>query len=77
MANINVYSDVNVNIKLSKKEIETLQKAYDILKSVSRELWQSDADETETFGNVDSAKDGIYYFMKNDCGVNVDEKRYW
>ena len=77
MANINVHSDINVNIELSQEEIETLQKAYDILKSVSKELWQNDVDETETFGNVDSAKDGIYYFMKHDVGVNVDEKRYW
>lgn len=74
MANINVHSDVN--IEFSQEEIETLQKAYDILKSVSRELWRNDADETETFCNIDSAKYGIYYFMKNDCGVNVDEKRY-
>ena len=29
MANINVHSDVNVNIELSQEEIETLQKAYD------------------------------------------------
>lgn len=77
MADISVHSDVNVNIELSNEEIETLKKAYEILKEVSRELWQSDADETETFGNVDSAKDGIYYFMKHDVGVNVDEKRYW
>ncbi len=77
MADISVSSDVNVNIELSNEEIETLKKAYEILKEVSGELWQSEADETETFGNVDSAKDGIYYFMKHDCGVNVDEKRYW
>lgn len=77
MANINVHNDVNVNIELSQEEIETLKKAYEILKEVSKELWQNDADETETSCNVDSAKDGIYYFMKYDCGVNVDEKRYW
>lgn len=77
MANISVNTDVNVNIELSNEELETLKKAYEILKDVSGELWQSDAYETETSGNVDSAKDGIYYFMKHNCGVNVDEKRYW
>ena len=77
MAGINVYSEVDVNIELSNEEIETLKKAYGILKEVSEELWQSDADETETFGNIDSAKEGIYYFMKNDCGVNIDEKRWF
>lgn len=77
MANIDVSNDVSVNIELSEEEVDVLRKAYDILKEVSRSLWQSDADETETFGNVSSAQDGIYYFLKYDCNVNVDEKRIW
>ena len=77
MADINVHSNVDVNIKLSQEEIETLKKAYEILKEVSRELWRSDAGETETYTDASSAMDDIYYFMKCDCGVNVDEKRYW
>ena len=77
MADINVHSNVDVNINLSQEEIETLKKAYEILKEVSRELWQGDADETEAYTDAISAMDDIYYFMKRDCGVNVDEKRYW
>lgn len=77
MANVNVSTSCNVSIELTEEEIETLKKAHEVLKNVSRELWQGDADETEAFGNVSNAQDGIYYFLKNDCGINVDSKRVW
>lgn len=75
MADINVSS--NVDIKLSEEEIEILRKAHEVLKEVSNTLWQNDAEDTDAFGYSSEARDGIYYFLKNEIGVNVDEKRIW
>ena len=72
MAEINVSKDVNASVTLSEEEIEVLGKAHAILKKVSRELWQNDAEDTETFSYVSEAQDGLYYFLKKDCNVNVD-----
>lgn len=77
MASVSVSSDVNVNVDLSEEEISVLKKAHGILKELSTELWQDDADETETFSYVSTAQDAIYSFLKQDCGINVDEKRWW
>lgn len=77
MASVSVSTTCNVDIKLTEEEVETLKKAHEVLKKISSELWQDDADETDAFGNVSAAQDGIYYFLKNDCGINVDERRVW
>ena len=77
MASVSVSTTCNVDIELTEEEVETLKKAHEVLKKISTELWQGDADETDTFGNVSEAQDGIYYFLKNDCGINVDERRVW
>ena len=76
MGNIDVYNNVDVTIRLSDEEKDILTKAYKILREISKTLWQEEADETETFCNVSTANDCIYNFMKNDCGVNVDKKRF-
>lgn len=77
MSNINVSNNVEVNIKLSDEEKDILTKAYKILREISKTLWQEEADETDTFCNVSTANDCIYNFMKDDCGLNIDEKRFW
>lgn len=77
MGNIDVYNTVDIAITLSDEEKDILTKAYKILREISNTLWKEDADETETFCNVSTANDCIYNFMKDDCGVNVDEKRFW
>lgn len=73
MANINISR--NTTIKLNDEEIEVLKKAYLILQEIQTELWQNDADETEAFANVLCASDYIYMFMRDDVGINIDEKR--
>ena len=77
MANIDVTNNVDVSISLRDDEKDILTKAYKILREISNTLWKQVADETETFSNVSTASDCIYMFMKNDCGVKVDEKRFW
>ncbi len=72
MASISVSS--NVNIALSEEEVEILRKAHDVLKEVSNTLWQSDADDTDAYEYSSAARYNICYFMKNEIGVNVDEK---
>lgn len=76
MADINVNSYVNIKVKMSQEEIETVKKAYWILKQIAGDLWRNDADETEAYGNVRTACDCIYQFMKSDIGLNIDEKRW-
>lgn len=77
MANINVSNNVNVNVELSEEEIAVLRKAHDILKEVSNTLWQNDAEDADAYGYSREAQDGIYYFLKNEVEINVDEKRIW
>ena len=75
MADISVSS--NVSVKLSEEEVEILRKAHDVLKEVSNTLWQNDAEDTDAYGYSSEAQEGIYYFLKNEIGINVDEARVW
>lgn len=76
MANVNIRSNVSIQVEMSQEEIEIVKKAYWIIKAIADELWREDADETETYGNSSTACDCIYQIMKNDIGVNIDEKRW-
>lgn len=75
MAEVSVDFEVDVNIELTEEEKETLMKAHDILRTITGFLWDEGVDETETFGNVSTAKDGLYCFLKRDCGMDVDGVR--
>ena len=77
MSNIDIYNNVDVSVNLSEEEKDILTRAYKVLKEIANSLWQGEADETDTFSNVSTAKECIYTFMKDDCGTNIDEKRYW
>lgn len=77
MAEINVLSEVSTKIEMTQDEIETVKKAYDILHNIANSLWQNDADETDAYGSSSTACDCIYSFMKNEVGVNIDEKRWF
>lgn len=70
-----IFISKNTTVKLSDEEVDALKKAYDILQDIQTELWKNDADETETFTNVLCASEYIYMFMKEDIGINIDEKR--
>lgn len=77
MSNIRVNNEASVSIALDQEEIDIIQKAYNIIHDIANNLWREDADETETYADTSTASDCIFNFMKDDIGVNVDEKRWY
>ncbi len=72
----NVSFDRNTRVDISTEEIEIIKKAYNILYEIENELWDEDGgDETETYINTSTACDCIEMFLRNDCGVYMQENR--
>lgn len=74
MSSVYVQKNVDVDIKLSNTERDVLIRAYKILCDVSRDMWNDDADETETFNRVYGTKECLQDFLRRDIGIELDNK---
>lgn len=71
MSNVNVNTDIEVDFELTESEKDNLVRSYTILRNLSKDLWENDADETEEFMRVCDAKDYLEEFIRKDLGIEV------
>ena len=71
MSNVNVNTDIEVDFELTESEKDNLVRSYKILRNLSKDLWENDADETEEFMRVCDAKDYLEEFLRRDLGIEV------
>ena len=71
MSNVNVNIDIEVDFELTESEKDNLVRSYTILRNLSKDLWENDADETEEFMRVCDAKDYLEEFLRRNLGIEV------
>lgn len=74
MSNVNVHTDIDVDIELTNEEKDILVKACKILLDISHDMWQDDAEDTENFSRVYEAKESLRDFLRRDIGVELNNK---
>lgn len=72
---VDTYFLRNTSVKLNNDEIETLKKSYYILQEIQTKLWENDENNTYAYSSILSVSNTIYTFMKENIGINIDEKR--
>ena len=72
MSNVNVYANIRVDIELSQEEKNMLTQTCKILSKISKDLWDDDADETETYYRAYESKETLRDFLKCDIGIELD-----
>lgn len=72
MSNVNVQTNIDVDIELNKEEHNTLIDACKILCKVSKDLWNNDAEETEVYNRIHEAKESLRDFLRRDINIEIN-----
>lgn len=74
MSNVNIQTNIDVDIELTQEEKDNLIQTCKILTQISKELWEYDADETEIYSRIYWVKEGLRDFLRRDVGIEINNR---
>lgn len=64
--------NVEVEIDLEDVEIQTLVRAYKILRDIKDDMWKEDLEDTEEYFRVEEARGGLQRFLEQ-AGIDYSQ----